>query len=195
MSLALKIPDGAKHVSGGWDLRSELIAASLERCIYPRAGCSIKDQTMEVSPKDRQEAQFQWSVGRERCAGGFGSFRWDDQRPATHLGTEMRSKRSQGQDGSGDPLMRKMVSGVSCNAKSSTPHAFAGAPCSVTHAQSSLAQGFCLCTCVYTSAMAAPSSLVVCAAGPHGHSVELLFGGAVRNSAIVESLGVWIWPR
>ena len=132
LSLALKIPDGAKHVSGGWDLRSELIAASLERCIYPRAGCSIKDQTMEVSPEDRQEAQFQWSVFRERRAGGFGSIRWDDQRTATHLGTEMRSKSSQGQDGSGDPLMRKMVPGVSCNAKSSTPHAFAGAMAEVS---------------------------------------------------------------
>lgn len=87
---------------------------------------------MEVSPEDRQEAQFQWPVCRERCAGGFGSFRWDDQRTATHLGTEMRSKRSQGQDGSGDPLMCKMVPDVSCNAKSSTAHALAGAMAEVS---------------------------------------------------------------
>jgi hypothetical protein len=33
LTLALKIPDGAKHMSGGWDLRSELMAASLERCV------------------------------------------------------------------------------------------------------------------------------------------------------------------
>lgn len=87
---------------------------------------------MEISPEDRQEAQFQLPVGRERGSGRIGSIRWDDQRTATHLGTEMRSKRSQGQDGSGDPLMRKMVPGVSCNAKSSTPHAFAGAMAEVS---------------------------------------------------------------
>lgn len=33
LPLALKIPDGAKHVWGGWDLRSELIAASLEHFV------------------------------------------------------------------------------------------------------------------------------------------------------------------
>ncbi len=87
---------------------------------------------MEVTPEDRQEAQFQWPVWREGRAGGFGSFRWHDQRATTHLGPEMRSKRSHGQDGSGDPLMRKMVPGVSCNANRSTAHAFAGAMAEVS---------------------------------------------------------------
>ncbi len=82
---------------------------------------------MEVTPEDRQEAQFQWPVWGEGRAGGFRRFRWHDQRTATHLGPEMRSKRSHGQDGSGDPLVRKMVPGVSCNAERSTAHAFAGA--------------------------------------------------------------------
>ena len=87
---------------------------------------------MEISPEDRQEAQLQLPVGRERGSGRIGSIRWDDQRTATHLDTEMRSKRSQGQDGSGDPLMGKVVSDVSCNAERSTAHAFAGAMAEVS---------------------------------------------------------------
>lgn len=82
---------------------------------------------MEISPEDRQEAQLQLPVGRERGSGRIGSIRWDDQRTATHLDTEMRSKRSQGQDGSGDPLRSKMVPDVSCDAKSAAAHSLAGA--------------------------------------------------------------------
>ena len=33
LPLAFQIPDGAKHLAGGWDLRSELSAASLERLV------------------------------------------------------------------------------------------------------------------------------------------------------------------